>query len=101
MKNIFIIFIILYLDLIAFTLILPLFPSIIEHYDTKNELATTSDSALDAIHHTMEFMRKLLNMPDRSRYNQVLIGGRLSVIDENTFSLTRTFLSLSAALRQN
>ena len=101
MKNIFIIFIILYLDLIAFTLILPLFPSIIEHYDTQNKLATTSDSALDAIHRTMEFMRKLLNMPDRSRYNQVLIGGRLSVINENIFSFSRTFVSLPAVLSQN
>jgi len=73
MKNIFIIFIILYLDLIAFTIILPLFPSIIDHYGNAN----TTDSSLDYIHQVMEWAKLKLDMPERARYNNVLIGGIL------------------------
>lgn len=77
MKSTYIIFFILFLDLIAFTIILPLFPSIIESYNEQNSSQEQSDYALDYIHKIMEWIRNKLNMPDRRRYNNVLVGGLL------------------------
>ena len=87
MKSIFVISFILFLDLVAFTIILPLFPSIIEFYDvqTKNSSTSTTkneakpDAALQQIHVCMEWMKSFLGMPDRQRFNNVLVGGEFSV----------------------
>ncbi|XP_066916564.1 major facilitator superfamily domain-containing protein 10-like [Clytia hemisphaerica] len=80
MKSIYVIFMILYLDLIAFTIILPLFPSIIEFYDNKEQTSTTKDGSLRQIHDCMEWFKTTLGMPDRRRYNNVLVGGILGSI---------------------
>jgi len=77
MRGIFIIFLILFLDLIAFTSILPLFPSIIDFYDERDKLSTEKDASLRSIHGCMEWLKTSLGMPDRRRYNNVLIGGTL------------------------
>ena len=75
MKSIFVISFILFLDLIAFTIILPLFPSIIDFYDQQDKLSTNKDAALQQIQSCMEWMKSTLGMPDRKRYNNVLVGG--------------------------
>ena len=81
MKSIFVISFILFLDLVAFTIILPLFPSIIEFYDVQTKSSSASndvgkqDGALQQIHVCMEWMKSFLGMPDRQRYNNVLVGG--------------------------
>ena len=80
MKNIYIIFLILFLDLIAFTIILPLFPSIIEFYEEKDKVSTVKDGSLQQIQTCIEWMKSSLNMPDRKRYNSVLVGGKLTPI---------------------
>lgn len=78
MKNIYIIFLILFLDLIAFTIILPLFPSIIDFYNgQKSKSTSTSDPSLECIRHFMEWIKTTLQMPDRPRYNSVLVGGKV------------------------
>lgn len=88
MKSIFVIFLVLFLDLIAFTIILPLFPSIIDFYAQQDELSTNKDGALQQIQETMGWMKTSLAMPDRKRYNNVLIGGTYY-----TFSFTRNHAS--------
>ncbi|XP_065649613.1 major facilitator superfamily domain-containing protein 10 isoform X2 [Hydra vulgaris] len=72
-----VIFLILLFDLLAFTIILPLFPSIIDHYNTINKDGESSDAWLEYIHKLLEWFRKTLMMPDERRYNNVLIGGIL------------------------
>ena len=76
MRGIFIIFLILFLDLIAFTSILPLFPSIIDFYDKRDNLSAEKDASLRNIHGCMEWLKTSLGMPDRRRYNNVLVGGK-------------------------
>ena len=72
------IFLILFTDLIAFTIILPLFPAIIEHYAEKDKNSTEKDASLEIIKDLMEWLKVLFSMPDKKRYNAVLIGGKLT-----------------------
>lgn len=69
-KSIYIIFISLLLDLLAFTIILPLLPTILERYrqdDTSNLYNRLSSH--------IRYFQQLLGAPER--YNSVLFGGFL------------------------
>ena len=78
-KSFAVIFLILLFDLLAFTIILPLFPSIIDHYDAINKEKESTDVLLEYIHSLLEWVRQTLKMPDERRYNNVLIGGWFSL----------------------
>ena len=69
------IFIILVLDLIAFTSILPLLPSILSFYEHAAKDA--DDSLLQRSFHLLNSTKLYLGIPDIERYNGVLIGGVL------------------------
>ena len=67
---------ILVLDLIAFTSILPLLPSILLYYEKE----TANDSSHTFIHkwfQVLNSVRVYLGIPNIERYNAVLIGGSL------------------------
>jgi len=67
---VYIVFISLLLDLLSFTMILPLFPSLLEYYKQSDEggLYTSLSSSISSFQETM-------GIPDR--YNSVLFGGFL------------------------
>ncbi|XP_065065469.1 major facilitator superfamily domain-containing protein 10-like [Rhopilema esculentum] len=68
-------FVILVIDLIAFTVILPLLPSILLHYEKFS--GENEDSLLRSTLMLMNSTKEKLNMPNTDRYNSVLIGGFL------------------------
>eukprot|EP00112_Aurelia_sp_Birch-Aquarium-sp1_P019008 Seg4618.2 transcript_id=Seg4618.2/GoldUCD/mRNA.D3Y31 product="Major facilitator superfamily domain-containing protein 10" protein_id=Seg4618.2/GoldUCD/D3Y31 len=77
------IFIILVLDLIAFTAILPLLPAILSHYESRirpGQDADTEDSLLKSCLNLLDWMKEQLHMPNLERYNNVLLGGFLGSI---------------------
>ncbi|XP_033102842.1 major facilitator superfamily domain-containing protein 10-like [Anneissia japonica] len=65
-----IVFVSLLLDLLAFTMILPLLPSLLDYYGNADEsgLYSSMVSACTAF-------RDLLGIPDTEKYNSVLFGG--------------------------
>ncbi len=67
---------ILVLDLIAFTVILPLLPAILDHYEVASKDGK-EETLLDATYRIMNWVRKMINIPDNKKYNNVLIGGIL------------------------
>ena len=70
------VFLILILDLIAFTVILPLLPSILDHYEAGSKDGN-HDSLLISTHKLMNWAKEKLNIPNITKYNNVLIGGFL------------------------
>lgn len=67
-KSVYIIFISLILDLLAFTMILPLLPSLLDHY-MKHD-----DSGLyNLLSRGVQYFQELVGVPDK--YNSVLFGG--------------------------
>ncbi|KAM9858555.1 major facilitator superfamily domain-containing protein 10-like isoform 2-T2 [Aulostomus maculatus] len=76
------VFIILLLDLLGFTLILPLLPSILDHY------AQTGDVAYQWLQSVVEWFREAVGVPLEKKYNSVLFGGLIGSL----FSLLQ-FLS--------
>jgi len=76
MRKQWMVFFILMFDLVAFTIILPLFPSIIDYYSHSN----TTDPFLCTIYDILAWIRSSLGMPDRKRYNNVLVAGLLGSI---------------------
>lgn len=70
------VFIILFFDLIAFAVILPLLPSILNHYE-ESITEGNEDSLLAATHRLMNWTKQLFSMPNLRKYNNVLIGGLL------------------------
>ncbi|KAG8011867.1 Selenocysteine insertion sequence-binding protein 2 [Nibea albiflora] len=71
-KVIYIVFIILLLDLLGFTLILPLLPSILDHY------AQTGDVVYQSLQSVVDWFREAVGIPLEKKYNAVLFGGLIS-----------------------
>ncbi|KAF3387708.1 Major facilitator superfamily domain-containing protein 10 [Penicillium rolfsii] len=67
-----VLFISLLLDLISFTFILPLFPSVLSYYRAKDE---SPDSLLNTIFHYLNAYKNSFSKPIDSRYDIILLGG--------------------------
>ncbi|XP_056145667.1 major facilitator superfamily domain-containing protein 10 [Lampris incognitus] len=77
-----IVFISLLLDLLGFTLILPLLPSILDHY------GQTEDTVYQSLQSIVDWFREAVGIPMERKYNSVLFGGLIGSV----FSLLQ-FLS--------
>nr|CAD2204872.1 unnamed protein product [Meloidogyne enterolobii] len=66
----------LFLDLLAFTLILPLFPSILEHF-SKLQQKIMFDPLFSTFSQLSGYIQSVLNVPSLDRYNNVFFGGIL------------------------
>nr|XP_034958578.1 major facilitator superfamily domain-containing protein 10-like [Zootoca vivipara] len=78
-----IVFIALIIDLLGFTLILPLLPSILDHYSNNN------DSFYMTLQHGVDWFSEVVQVPSERKYNSVLFGGLIGSI----FSLLQFFSS--------
>lgn len=67
---VYIVFISLLLDLLAFTMILPLFPSLLEYYRTNDK-----HGLYQSLSNSIKYFQQLVGAPDK--YNSVLFGGFL------------------------
>ncbi|XP_074526550.1 major facilitator superfamily domain-containing protein 10-like isoform X2 [Halichoeres trimaculatus] len=67
-KVINVVFILLLLDLLGFTLILPLLPSILDHY------AQTQDVVYESLQGVVDWFREAVGIPMDKKYNTVLFG---------------------------
>ncbi|XP_008334069.1 major facilitator superfamily domain-containing protein 10 [Cynoglossus semilaevis] len=76
------VFVVLLLDLLAFTLILPLLPSILEHH------AQTGDVVYQSLQSLVDCFKETLGIPLEKKYNNVMFGGLIGAL----FSLLQ-FLS--------
>uniref|UniRef100_A0A1I8AZJ2 MFS domain-containing protein n=1 Tax=Meloidogyne hapla TaxID=6305 RepID=A0A1I8AZJ2_MELHA len=65
----------LFLDLLAFTLILPLFPSILEHFSKLQQ--QNNDPLFTTFSQLSNYIQLILNVPSLDRYNNVFFGGIL------------------------
>ncbi|KAJ5345507.1 hypothetical protein N7452_003511 [Penicillium brevicompactum] len=74
----------LLIDLISFTFILPLFPSLLSFYRTQDP---SPDSLLNRIFHYLNAYKNAFARPINSRYDIVLLGGALG----SMFSLLQAF----------
>ncbi|XP_047197028.1 major facilitator superfamily domain-containing protein 10 [Hippoglossus stenolepis] len=81
-KIIKVVFVTLLLDLLGFTLILPLLPSILDHY------AQTGDVVYQSLQSVVDWFRDVVGIPMEKKYNSVLFGGLIGSL----FSLLQ-FLS--------
>lgn len=68
--TVYIVFFSLLLDLLAFTMILPLLPSLLEHYRVNDKMGLYS-----SLSNSVRFFRELVGAPER--YTSVLFGGFL------------------------
>uniref|UniRef100_A0A1A8IQ06 Major facilitator superfamily domain-containing protein 10 n=2 Tax=Nothobranchius kuhntae TaxID=321403 RepID=A0A1A8IQ06_NOTKU len=83
------VFVILLLDLLGFTLILPLLPSILDHY------AQSGDVAYQSLQGVVDWFREAVGIPMEKKYNTVLFGGLIGSL----FSLLQFLASpLTGAL---
>ncbi|XP_076853840.1 major facilitator superfamily domain-containing protein 10-like [Brachyhypopomus gauderio] len=64
-----VVFLALLLDLLGFTLILPLLPSILDHYSQKG------DDAYQSLQNIVDWFRGAVGVPMETKYNNVLFGG--------------------------
>lgn len=78
-----IVFVALLIDLLGFTLILPLLPSILDHY-SKND-----DGFYRTLQHGVDRFAEVIGMPPERKYNSVLFGGLIGSI----FSILQFFAS--------
>lgn len=69
-KTVYVVFLSLLLDLLAFTMILPLLPSLLDHYKSNDSLGLYS-----WLSGKIKFFQELVGAPDQ--YNSVLFGGFL------------------------
>ncbi|XP_018599628.1 major facilitator superfamily domain-containing protein 10 [Scleropages formosus] len=77
-----VVFVALLLDLLGFTLILPLLPSILDHYGLQE------DSIYQSLQSLVDWFRESIGVPIERKYNSVLFGGLIGSL----FSLLQ-FLS--------
>lgn len=70
MNQKYVVFISLILDLLGFTLILPLFPKIFEFYHSNKD-----DETYHMLHYYLDEFRKYFAAPDNKGFNSVLFGG--------------------------
>ncbi|XP_057688900.1 major facilitator superfamily domain-containing protein 10 isoform X1 [Corythoichthys intestinalis] len=73
-RVIFVVFILLLLDLLGFTLILPLLPSILDHY------AHTEDAVYQTLQSSVDVFREALGIPMEKKFNSVLFGGLMGSV---------------------
>ncbi|XP_071776509.1 major facilitator superfamily domain-containing protein 10 [Centroberyx gerrardi] len=78
-----IVFVLLLLDLLGFTLILPLLPSILDHY------AQTEDITYQSLQSIVGWFREAVGIPMERKYNSVLFGGLIGSL----FSLLQFLFS--------
>ncbi|XP_051960269.1 major facilitator superfamily domain-containing protein 10-like [Xyrauchen texanus] len=64
-----VVFLALLLDLLGFTLILPLLPSILDHY------SQTGDSVYQSLQSIVDWFRGTVGVPQETKYNSVFFGG--------------------------
>lgn len=64
-----VVFLALLLDLLGFTLILPLLPSILDHY------SKTEDGMYQSLQSIVDWFREIIGIPMERKYNSVLFGG--------------------------
>ncbi|EXJ93714.1 hypothetical protein A1O1_02107 [Capronia coronata CBS 617.96] len=81
-----VLFVSLLLDLISFTFILPLFPSLLSFY---RSLESDSSSTLNRILHYLNAYKQAFAVPINARYDIVLLGGALGSL----FSLLQAIAS--------
>lgn len=70
--TVYIVFFSLLFDLLAFTMILPLLPSLLDHYQ-KND---SSDGLYPKLLQKIRYFQEMVGAPDR--FNSVLFGGKLN-----------------------
>lgn len=80
-----VLFVILLLDLFAFTCILPLFPALMEYYRHN----AVKGDLYDSLSNSLGTFRKFIGAPDTPKLNSVLFGGALGSL----FSLLQYFSS--------
>ncbi|XP_005998244.1 major facilitator superfamily domain-containing protein 10 isoform X1 [Latimeria chalumnae] len=73
-RVIIIVFLALLIDLLGFTLILPLFPSILDHY------GKTDDGFYQSLQSTVDWFADMVGVPHERKYNSVLFGGLIGSI---------------------
>jgi len=66
------VFISLVIDLLGFTVILPLFPSLLEHYDTHDQTAVYR-----FMKSTVQNFRSMIGVPETENIDSVLFGGMI------------------------
>ncbi|XP_035754529.1 major facilitator superfamily domain-containing protein 10 isoform X1 [Egretta garzetta] len=76
-----IVFLALFIDLLGFTLILPLFPSILDYY------SQTEDGFYMSLQRGVDWFAVMVGMPPERKYNSVLFGGLIGSI----FSILQFF----------
>ncbi|CAN2388437.1 tetracycline transmembrane transporter activity [Pristimantis euphronides] len=64
-----VVFLTLLIDLLGFTLILPLLPSILDHYSKSN------DGLYQTLQNTVDWFAGTVGVPQERKYNSVLFGG--------------------------
>ncbi|NP_001084807.1 uncharacterized protein LOC431848 [Xenopus laevis] len=69
-----VVFVTLLIDLLGFTLILPLLPSILEHFSKSD------DSLYQTIQHSVDWFASAIGVPQERKYNSVLFGGFIGTI---------------------
>lgn len=72
-KTVYIVFVSLLLDLLAFTMILPLFPSLLDHYRLNDKM----DGLYPYLLEKVRYFQHLVGAPDR--FNSVLFGGKFDL----------------------
>ncbi|XP_048365217.1 major facilitator superfamily domain-containing protein 10 isoform X1 [Sphaerodactylus townsendi] len=77
------VFITLLIDLLGFTLILPLLPSILDHYSKKD------DGLYIILQHGVDRFAEVVGVPPERKYNSVLFGGLIGSL----FSILQFFAS--------
>ncbi|XP_067885342.1 major facilitator superfamily domain-containing protein 10 isoform X1 [Heterodontus francisci] len=70
-----IVFLMLLIDLLGFTLILPLLPSILDYYGK-----TDHDGVYQSMQHSVDWFADMIGVPSVRKYNSVLFGGLIGSI---------------------
>ncbi|NWU61997.1 MFS10 protein, partial [Pterocles burchelli] len=78
-----IVFLALFIDLLGFALILPLFPSILDYY------SQTEDGFYLSLQRGVDWFAEMVGMPPERKYNSVLFGGLIGSV----FSILQFFSS--------
>uniref|UniRef100_A0A8D0L8U1 Major facilitator superfamily domain-containing protein 10 n=1 Tax=Sphenodon punctatus TaxID=8508 RepID=A0A8D0L8U1_SPHPU len=78
-----IVFLVLLIDLLGFTVILPLFPSILDYYSKSN------DGFYQSLQYGVDWFAAVVGVPPGRKYNTVLFGGLIGSI----FSILQFFSS--------
>ncbi|XP_064600293.1 major facilitator superfamily domain-containing protein 10-like [Liolophura sinensis] len=74
-KTVYVIFASLIFDLLGFTVILPLLPSLLDYYGQKDQ-----DGLYHVLKQSVTGFRELVGAPDTPRWNSVLFGGLLGSV---------------------